>query len=168
MRKIKKIFYQIYLNLCLLKYLLRNMIVSVALIPTRKYIREEIAYHEENLTEAQKKEIEERDNQIEKAMVLVKKGEINIEELRKMIKDKTLYFSNVSNMNVYEKVFRALQNKNLLTEADVREFNEPNNSVKEIREKIEHLDNIIKQQYHKSIFTSVKSLDIKNLKEVIN
>jgi hypothetical protein len=167
MRKIKEIFYQIYLNLCLLKYLLRNMIASVALIPTRKYIREEIAYHEENLTEAQKKEIEERDNQIEKAMVLVKKGEMNIEELRKMIKDKTLYFSNVSNMNVYEKLFKTLQNKNLLTEADVREFNEPNNSVKEIREKIEHLDSIIKRQYHKSIFTSVRSLNIKNLKEVI-
>lgn len=167
MRKIKKIFYQIYLNLCLLRYLLRNMIASVALIPTRKYIREEIAYHEENLTEVQKKEIEERDNQIKKAMILVKKREMNIEEIRKMIKDKTLYFSNVSNMNVYEKLFKTLQNKNLLTEADVKEFNEPNNSTKEIREKIEHLDSIIKQQYHKSIFTSVRSLNIKNLKEVI-
>lgn len=167
MRKIKKIFYQIYLNLCLLRYLLRNMIASVALIPTRKYIREEIAYHEENLTEVQKKEIEERDNQIKKAMILVEKREMNIEEIRKMIKDKTLYFSNVSNMNVYEKLFKTLQNKNLLTEADVKEFNEPNNSTKEIREKIEHLDSIIKQQYHKSIFTSVRSLNIKNLKEVI-
>lgn len=167
MRKIKKIFYQIYLNLCLLRYLLRNMIASVALIPTRKYIREEIAYHEENLTEVQKKEIEERDNQIKKAMILVEKREMNIEEIRKMIKDKTLYFSNVSNMNVYEKVFKALQNKNLLTEADVKEFNEPNNSTKEIREKIEHLDSIIKRQYHKSIFTSVRSLNIKNLKEII-
>ena len=167
MRKIKKIFYQIYLNLCLLKCLLRNMIASVVLIPTRKYIREEIAYHEENLTEVQKKEIEERDNQIKKAMILVEKREMNIEEIRKMIKDKTLYFSNVSNMNVYEKVFKALQNKNLLTEADVKEFNEPNNSTKEIREKIEHLDSIIKRQYHKSIFTSVRSLNIKNLKEVI-
>jgi hypothetical protein len=143
------------------------MIASVALIPTRKYIREEIAYHEENLTEVQKKEIEERDNQIKKAMILVEKREMNIEEIRKMIKDKTLYFSNVSNMNVYEKLFKTLQNKNLLTEADVKEFNEPNNSTKEIREKIEHLDSIIKQQYHKSIFTSVRSLNIKNLKEVI-
>lgn len=167
MRKIKKIFYQIYLSLYLLIYSLINMIASATVRPT-KYIREEIKYHKENLTEAQKKEFEERDNQIEKAMVLVKKGEMEIEELRKMIKDKTLYFSNVSNMNVYEKLFKTLQNKNLLTEADVKEFNEPNNSVKEIREKIEHLDSIIKQQYHKSIFTSVKSLDIKNLKEVIN
>jgi hypothetical protein len=100
-------------------------------------------------------------------MILVEKREMNIEEIRKMIKDKTLYFSNVSNMNVYEKLFKTLQNKNLLTEADVKEFNEPNNSTKEIREKIEHLDSIIKQQYHKSIFTSVRSLNIKNLKEVI-
>lgn len=168
MKKIKKIFYRIYLDLCLLIYLLRNMIASVALIPTKKYIREEIAYHEENLTEVQKKEIEERNNQIKKAVVLVEERKMNIEELRKMIKDRTLYFSRVSSMNVYEKLFKTLQNKKLLTEADVREFNEPNNSVKEIREKIEHLDSIIKQQYHKSIFTSVKSLNIKNLKEVIN